>query len=97
MPRKTKRPRFLSKRMMFIACEAGNLRHENGDTIAIITLAGKESGDIMPVFLTMKDTQRLAAELLIALWTNDDDFAGKVLMEKFPHDQNGHFHWPVED
>ena len=47
--------------------------------------------------MTLDDTRRLAVKLLVSLWTADDDFAGRVLDQMFPHDQDGRFLWPRDD
>ena len=92
---KKPRPKFKARAVTYMACEAGNQSGEHGEPISILTLAEQASGDVFPVFLTMDDTRRLAASLLVALWTNDDDFAEQVLAAHFPHDEEGRYYWPT--
>jgi hypothetical protein len=72
--------------------EPANYDHDNGEPSTVITLAHVD--DIEPIVLSLDDSRRLAAQLLVALFTNDDEFAKKVLEAHFPHDKDGHYHWP---
>lgn len=93
---KEKRARFNSVECVFLDCTPGNADHARGAPISIVTLAGKRSGDIFPVMLTLADTRKVAVELLVSLYTAEDTFAEKVLMEMFPDNDEGHFHWPKD-
>ena len=88
---------FKSRGVTFLACIPGNFGSVKGEAATLITLAGNGTGDVEQVVMTLDDTRRLAVKLLVSLWTADDDFAGRVLDQMFPHDQDGRFLWPRDD
>ncbi len=93
MPRrKEKRPHFKSKEITILDCTPGNFDGEHGEDCTIITIGDKNSIDNL--VLTLDDTRKLAAKLLISLYTAHDDFAEKILEGFFPTDEEGYFHWP---
>jgi hypothetical protein len=70
----------------------GNLDHAEGEEIVIITIA--RGADIEPLVFSMDDAKLMAAKLLVAMATNGDEFAQKLLDDNFPADDDGFFIWP---
>lgn len=88
----SKRPRFKSKPVAVLSAEAVNYGHDDGEPAVVVTVESK--GNIEPMVLSTDDAKKLVTQLLVSLWTNDDEFAQEVLAAKFPHDDFGHYMWP---
>jgi hypothetical protein len=61
-----------------------------------MTLMGKRSGDIENIAMSLADTRKLTVGALVSLSTAGDEFADRVL-DLFPSDAEGKWHWPSED
>ncbi len=86
------RPEFRAEYVSLLDCKAGNLHAADGAPVTIVTIA--HGIRVEPLTFSERDSQRLALRTLVALATNEDEFAQKVLSELFPCDDNGHYHWP---
>ena len=88
------RPLFNAVQVDVLGCSAANLDHADGEPATTITVA-RGSG-IEPLVISMCDTRRLVTMLMVALASNHDEFAQKVLDDLFPADDDGNFHWPFQ-
>ncbi|HEY0007914.1 MAG TPA: hypothetical protein VGB55_04235 [Tepidisphaeraceae bacterium] len=97
MSQETERVKFKAASALIMGCQPGNADHDDGEPITILTLAERLSGTVIPVSLSLRDSQQLALNLLVSLWTSNDPVAEKVLTRMFPHNSEGQFEWPTED
>jgi hypothetical protein len=96
MPKRSKRPTFKSEGVALLDCTPGNY-DGNGDPATIITVISNHTGEVQPLVIDLNDTRKLTVRLLASLNTADDEFAARLLMQMFPHDQSGRFHWPSSE
>lgn len=88
------RAEFYVRTVSVMDCTPGNYDHAAGEPASIITLGNIKSGEINPWALSMRDSRLLAVKLLVALATNHDKFAQRVLDEQFAANEEGEFVWP---
>jgi len=88
------RPEFYVRKVCLLNCTSGNLDSATGEPATIITLGSIKDASVNPLVLDMRDSRLLAVKLLVALATNHDEFARKVLDELFPSNEDGDFCWP---
>jgi hypothetical protein len=87
---------FISNDKTVLYCNPGRFDSTEGARNTIITVMGNRSGDVENVAISLDDSRKLAVALLVSLCTADDPFASRIL-DYFPYDEDGRWHWPKTD
>ena len=89
---KEERPEYYAIAVTLLHCTAANYEHAKGERACIVTIGRKAV--IEPLVFSMDDSRKLVTRLLVALATNKDEFARKLLDDNFPTDEEHDFRWP---
>jgi hypothetical protein len=90
------RPEYYARTVVVLRCVPANFDNPEGEPASVITLGHVKDGSVGPWVIDVPDSRKLAVGLLIALATNSDEFAQKLLDDHFAADDHGHFVWPDE-
>jgi hypothetical protein len=90
------RPEYYAVKVRLMDCKPGNYEHATGIPATIVTISRSRGDLIEPLVFPISDTRELITKALVALATNHDDFAQKLLDDHFGADDEGHFMWPSE-
>lgn len=92
----SERPEFYSYEVSLMNVIPGNFDHAEGEEAVVVTL-GKRDMSIESQVYSLRDARSLVAQVLVALASMNDRFAGALLDNHFSADADGNFVWPKVD
>lgn len=94
MKRKEDRPEFYATKVRAMEVTPANIGHAKGNPCVVLTV-GKPDLSVEQMVFPIMDAKLIAAKMLVALATYDDELAQKILKEHFVGDENGEYVWPT--
>ncbi len=87
------RPEYHATEVSLMSCNPANFDGSDGEE-AVVFFIARTDLSIEPMVMSQSDARDLVTKVLVALATERDEFAGKLLDDHFASDELGEFRWP---